>query len=132
MSGREIAKLGVAWQAAAYASEDGILTEKMVIDRVMDAVTQHRQKVHYSSGKLQLVALPFTSLLTFRSKAASCFLDLGCNNVQSCKLSHLFQRECISSVFTVKEAFCMSANNAVITTLPICHEWRSMYFSSVY
>ncbi|KAJ8871211.1 hypothetical protein PR048_027517 [Dryococelus australis] len=45
MSGREIAKLGVAWQAAAYASEDGVLTEKMVMDRVMDAVTQHRQKV---------------------------------------------------------------------------------------
>jgi ATPase family AAA domain-containing protein 3A/B len=49
MSGREIAKLGVAWQAAAYASEDGVLTERMVMDRVMDAVTQHRQKVQYSS-----------------------------------------------------------------------------------
>ena len=45
MSGREIAKLGVAWQAAAYASEDGVLTEKMVMDRVMDAAGQHRQKV---------------------------------------------------------------------------------------
>jgi len=49
MSGREIAKLGVAWQAAAYASEDGFLTEKMVMDRVMDAVTQHRQKVEWQS-----------------------------------------------------------------------------------
>jgi hypothetical protein len=49
MSGREIAKLGVAWQATAYASEDGILTEKMIMDRVMDAVSQHRQKVCYSS-----------------------------------------------------------------------------------
>lgn len=47
MSGREIAKLGVAWQAAAYASEDGILTEKMVLDRVKDAVKQHRQKVFF-------------------------------------------------------------------------------------
>lgn len=45
MSGREIAKLGVAWQAAAYASEDGVLTEKMVIDRCLDAVKQHKQKV---------------------------------------------------------------------------------------
>lgn len=45
MSGREIAKLGVAWQAAAYASADGVLTEKMVLDRVRDAVLQHRQKV---------------------------------------------------------------------------------------
>lgn len=46
MSGREIAKLGVAWQAAAYASEDGVLTEKMVLERVNDAVRQHKQKVH--------------------------------------------------------------------------------------
>jgi ATPase family AAA domain-containing protein 3A/B len=45
MSGREIAKLGVAWQAAAYASEDGVLTEKMVLDRCRDAIKQHRQKV---------------------------------------------------------------------------------------
>lgn len=45
MSGREIAKLGVAWQAAAYASEDGVLSEQMVLDRVRDAVKQHRQKV---------------------------------------------------------------------------------------
>ncbi|XP_063223934.1 ATPase family AAA domain-containing protein 3 [Bacillus rossius redtenbacheri] len=49
MSGREIAKLGVAWQAAAYASEDGVLTEKMVMDRVADAVVQHRQKVEWQS-----------------------------------------------------------------------------------
>ncbi|XP_065218736.1 ATPase family AAA domain-containing protein 3A homolog [Planococcus citri] len=49
MSGREIAKLGVAWQAAAYASEDGVLTEKMVMDRCMDAVKQHKQKVEWQS-----------------------------------------------------------------------------------
>lgn len=49
MSGREIAKLGVAWQAAAYASEDGVLTEKMVLDRVRDAILQHRQKVEWQS-----------------------------------------------------------------------------------
>nr|CAD7196255.1 unnamed protein product [Timema douglasi] len=49
MSGREIAKLGVAWQAAAYASEDGVLTEKMIMDRVLDAVKQHRQKVEWQS-----------------------------------------------------------------------------------
>lgn len=48
MSGREIAKLGVAWQAAAYASADGILTEKMIMDKVRDAVRQHRQKVLFS------------------------------------------------------------------------------------
>ena len=45
MSGREIAKLGVTWQATAYASADGILTEKMVLDKVHDAMHQHREKV---------------------------------------------------------------------------------------
>nr|ASV50719.1 ATPase family AAA domain-containing protein 3 [Lissorhoptrus oryzophilus] len=49
MSGREIAKLGVAWQAAAYASEDGVLTEKMVLDIVKDHVLQHKQKVQWQS-----------------------------------------------------------------------------------
>lgn len=49
MSGREIAKLGVAWQATAYASEDGVLTEKMVLDRVNDAIVQHKQKVEWQS-----------------------------------------------------------------------------------
>ncbi|XP_049843316.1 ATPase family AAA domain-containing protein 3 [Schistocerca gregaria] len=49
MSGREIAKLGVAWQAAAYASEDGVLTRDMVVARVIDAVHQHRQKVQWQS-----------------------------------------------------------------------------------
>ena len=46
MSGREIAKLGVSWQAAAYASEDGVLTEQMIIDRTREAVKQHKQKVN--------------------------------------------------------------------------------------
>lgn len=45
MSGREISKLGVAWQAAVYASETGVLTEKMVLDRCTSAVYQHKQKV---------------------------------------------------------------------------------------
>ncbi|CAH1183304.1 unnamed protein product [Phaedon cochleariae] len=49
MSGREIAKLGVSWQAAAYASADGVLTEKMVLDKVEDHVRQHRQKVEWQS-----------------------------------------------------------------------------------
>lgn len=45
MSGREISKLGVSWQAAVYASEDGLLTEKMVLDRCYSAAQQHKQKV---------------------------------------------------------------------------------------
>lgn len=47
MSGREISKLGVAWQAAVYASENGVLTEKMVLDRCESAVYQHKQKVQF-------------------------------------------------------------------------------------
>ncbi|XP_031423970.1 ATPase family AAA domain containing 3 [Clupea harengus] len=47
MSGREISKLGVAWQAAAYSSEDGVLTEAMIDARVDEAVKQHRQKMNW-------------------------------------------------------------------------------------
>ena len=47
MSGREIAKLGVAWQAAGYASEDGVLTRAMIMERVKDAVRSHSQKIRY-------------------------------------------------------------------------------------
>ncbi len=54
MSGREIAKLGVAWQAAAYASADGVLTEKMIMEKVNDAIQQHRQKVCYLKSYLHL------------------------------------------------------------------------------
>uniref|UniRef100_A0A8C8ENW5 AAA+ ATPase domain-containing protein n=1 Tax=Oncorhynchus tshawytscha TaxID=74940 RepID=A0A8C8ENW5_ONCTS len=57
MSGREISKLGVAWQAAAYSSEDGVLTEAMIDARVDDAVHQHAQKMdwlHMERGTLGL------------------------------------------------------------------------------
>ena len=54
MSGREISKLGVSWQAAAYASEDGVLTEKMVLDRCDAAVHQHKQKMAWLSELEQL------------------------------------------------------------------------------
>lgn len=45
MSGRAISKLGVAWQAAAYSSLDGILTEKMVLKICEEALQDHRLKV---------------------------------------------------------------------------------------
>lgn len=63
MSGREIAKLGVAWQAAAYASEDGVLTEKMVMDRCLSAIKQHKQKVSYRHSS---ILTPSCLLLTSR------------------------------------------------------------------
>uniref|UniRef100_A0A672JGS9 ATPase family AAA domain-containing protein 3-A-like n=1 Tax=Salarias fasciatus TaxID=181472 RepID=A0A672JGS9_SALFA len=51
MSGREISKLGVAWQAAAYSSEDGVLTEAMIDARVDDAIKQHLQKMDWLHGE---------------------------------------------------------------------------------
>ncbi|XP_035633587.2 ATPase family AAA domain containing 3 [Oncorhynchus keta] len=50
MSGREISKLGVAWQAAAYSSEDGVLTESMIDARVDEAMRQHLQKMDWLHG----------------------------------------------------------------------------------
>jgi ATPase family AAA domain-containing protein 3A/B len=47
LSGREISKLGVSWQASAYASETGLLTEKMVMERVHDVLKQHDQKMSW-------------------------------------------------------------------------------------
>ncbi|XP_009574303.1 PREDICTED: ATPase family AAA domain-containing protein 3A isoform X2 [Fulmarus glacialis] len=68
MSGREISQLAVAWQAAAYASEDGVLTEAMIDARVADAVQQHKQKMEWlktegaeaskGSGKNPLLPFP--------------------------------------------------------------------------
>jgi len=47
LSGREISKLGVAWQSSTYASEDGELTEEILDARVSDMITQHKQKVEW-------------------------------------------------------------------------------------
>lgn len=59
LSGREISKLGVAWQATAYASEDGVLTEEMIDIRVADTIGQHKQKVNWHTAeeeKLEKIA----------------------------------------------------------------------------
>lgn len=45
LSGREISKIAIAWQASAYGSPDGVLTEDMMDERVEEAVRQHKQKV---------------------------------------------------------------------------------------
>lgn len=55
MSGREISKLGVSWQAAVYASENGVLTEKMVLDRCEAATLQHKQKVNVNTTSSSMV-----------------------------------------------------------------------------
>jgi len=51
MSGREIAKLGVAWQAGGYASEDGIVSKAMIMERVEDAIKQHHKKMAWLSDE---------------------------------------------------------------------------------
>ncbi|XP_014281259.1 ATPase family AAA domain-containing protein 3A homolog isoform X1 [Halyomorpha halys] len=67
MSGREIAKLGVSWQGAAYASEDGVLTRQMAVDRVNSALQQHRQKVEWQSEQEKREA----KSITYSSKETS-------------------------------------------------------------
>lgn len=47
LSGREISKIAIAWQASAYGSPDGVLTENMMDERVEEAVRQHKQKVEW-------------------------------------------------------------------------------------
>jgi len=47
LSGREIAKLGIAWQASTYASIDGELTEEILDARVSEMIKQHKQKVEW-------------------------------------------------------------------------------------
>uniref|UniRef100_A0A8C0C842 ATPase family AAA domain containing 3A n=1 Tax=Balaenoptera musculus TaxID=9771 RepID=A0A8C0C842_BALMU len=58
MSGREISQLAVAWQAMAYASEDGVLTEAMMDARVQDAIQQHKQKMQWLKAEWSRPLLP--------------------------------------------------------------------------
>ncbi|XP_055946210.1 ATPase family AAA domain-containing protein 3-B-like [Argiope bruennichi] len=47
LSGREIVKLASAWQFAAYASDDGLLTHDMVMAEVRNAIKQHEHKASW-------------------------------------------------------------------------------------
>ncbi|CAJ0931807.1 unnamed protein product, partial [Mesorhabditis belari] len=55
MSGRELSKLVIGWQASAYASEDGILTAEMINRNTEDAMRQHQHKMEWLE-KEQLAA----------------------------------------------------------------------------
>ncbi|KAL5491670.1 hypothetical protein EMCRGX_G017002 [Ephydatia muelleri] len=50
-SGREISKLAVAWQARAYGSQDGVLTEAMIDECVSNMMEQHKQKAVWHEDK---------------------------------------------------------------------------------
>ncbi|KAF6780018.1 hypothetical protein AHF37_00515 [Paragonimus kellicotti] len=52
LSGREISKVAVAWQTAAYASEDGILTKAMMESVVNSAIAANRKKREWRHHKL--------------------------------------------------------------------------------
>lgn len=90
MSGREISKLGVAWQAAVYASENGVLTEKMVLDRCESAVYQHKQKV-----------ITLISLTVIKALIISFFRWLGCQNKKSLITKRLV-RKVVTAINTKK------------------------------
>jgi len=47
MSGREISKLAVAWQATGFASSTGMLTEEMIDSETDLAVKQHKTKMQW-------------------------------------------------------------------------------------
>lgn len=49
LSGRQLAKLGATWQRAAYATEDGVLTEEKIIEKCLEAVEEHKEKVQWQS-----------------------------------------------------------------------------------
>ncbi|KAH8853283.1 ATPase family AAA domain-containing protein isoform 2 [Schistosoma japonicum] len=52
LSGREISKIAVGWQTAAYSSEDGVLTESMMDAVVDSAIAANRQKQEWRHYKL--------------------------------------------------------------------------------
>ncbi|KAH0550786.1 ATPase family AAA domain-containing protein 3 [Cotesia glomerata] len=49
LSGRQLAKLGATWQRAAYATEDGLLTEEKIIEKCLEAVEEYKEKVQWQS-----------------------------------------------------------------------------------
>uniref|UniRef100_A0A915ENK7 AAA+ ATPase domain-containing protein n=1 Tax=Ditylenchus dipsaci TaxID=166011 RepID=A0A915ENK7_9BILA len=56
MSGRELSKLVVGWQASAYASEDGVLTVKMIDDNTRETMKQHRRKMNWLAAEQTIIS----------------------------------------------------------------------------
>lgn len=70
LSGREISKIAIAWQASAYGSPDGVLTEVMMDERVEEAVRQHKQKVEWHQTE-PLTETTASVTTTEKNKASS-------------------------------------------------------------
>ncbi|KAF1586614.1 UNVERIFIED_CONTAM: ATPase family AAA domain-containing protein 3, partial [Eudyptes robustus] len=47
MSGRELSKLVLGWQASAYASKDGFLTEEIIDRNTKETIKQHERKMEW-------------------------------------------------------------------------------------
>lgn len=74
LSGRETAKLGVAWQAAAYASEDGVLTREMIMEKVREAISQNKQKIEWQTeeeSKKRTISKSDSSRKSAKDKASA-------------------------------------------------------------
>ncbi|XP_073977092.1 ATPase family AAA domain containing bor isoform X3 [Rhodnius prolixus] len=88
MSGREIAKLGVAWQAAAYSSTEGVLTRQMAVEKVQQALKQHTQKVEWQSEAEKREA----KSITYTSKEFSYNLPISKTQVASLESPQALQQ----------------------------------------
>lgn len=115
MSGREIAKLGVSWQAAAYASEDGVLTEKMVLDKCDDAVIQHKQKVLYckqNEFQLKFVLILGGMAIRTRTPRIEKHLPFGKRRFVHSNSSKEYKRRKINKLETKIVVNCSENKNA--------------------
>ncbi|KAI1722748.1 ATPase family associated with various cellular activities (AAA) domain-containing protein [Ditylenchus destructor] len=61
MSGRELSKLVFGWQASAYASDDGVLTPKMINDNTKEYVKQHMRKMDWLAAERTKASSGLTS-----------------------------------------------------------------------
>ena len=61
-SGREIAKLCIAWQAAAYGTADGTLTPALAADLASARILQHRYKERWGREEMAVERVKETGL----------------------------------------------------------------------
>ncbi|VDD85632.1 unnamed protein product [Enterobius vermicularis] len=55
MSGRELSKLVLGWQASAYAAEDGVLNTAMIDRNTNEAIVQHKRKMMWLDEEQKLI-----------------------------------------------------------------------------
>lgn len=70
LSGRQLSKLVIGWQAAAYASEDGILTSEMIDKCTEEMMKQHERKITWLDREQLEARLPGHKVLEAKVDAA--------------------------------------------------------------